>query len=181
MINAHTEAIKVWHQPGSYASSRFPSSEKPPTWVLHPTEHIFCWMHMCPHPLWCWCMGQNINNVYLCFGSWGAQTVHYFEFIWLVEDTFNARFNQQGSSVFIECLWPTIDLVQCLPQAYNNKWYSQAKGTPKGTVIPNNFISVLETINKNIKIYSKHGQNRCICLQVFYYTSGYGRKSPAIT
>jgi hypothetical protein len=20
-------------------------------------------MHMCPHPLWCWCMGQNINNV----------------------------------------------------------------------------------------------------------------------
>jgi hypothetical protein len=43
----------------------------------------------------------------LCFGSWGAQTIHYFEIIWLVEGPFNARFNQHDSSVFIECLWPT--------------------------------------------------------------------------
>jgi hypothetical protein len=45
----------------------------------------------------------------LCFGSWGAQTIHYFEIIWLVEGPFSARFNQHGSSVFIKCLWPTID------------------------------------------------------------------------
>jgi hypothetical protein len=44
----------------------------------------------------------------LCFGSWGAQTIHYFELIWLVESPFNARFNQHDSSIFIECLWPPI-------------------------------------------------------------------------
>jgi hypothetical protein len=67
-----------------------------------------CWTNiLCPHPLWCWCMGQTIKSVHPCFGSWGVQTIHYFEFIWLVEGPFNAKFNQHGSSVFIECLWPT--------------------------------------------------------------------------
>jgi hypothetical protein len=29
----------------------------------------------------------------LCFGSWGAQTIHYFELKSLVEGPFSARFN----------------------------------------------------------------------------------------
>jgi hypothetical protein len=35
------------------------------------------------------------------------KTIHYFELIWLVESPFSATFSQHGSSVFIECLWPT--------------------------------------------------------------------------
>ena len=50
----------------------------------------------------------------LCFGSWDAQTIYYFELIWLVEGPFNARFNQHGLLVFIKCLWPTNDKMLCL-------------------------------------------------------------------
>jgi hypothetical protein len=60
-------------------------SFKSPTWVLHHAELVFyhaelvfCWMPMCLHSLWCWCMGQSTNSVHPFFWVLG------FSNYWLV-------------------------------------------------------------------------------------------------
>jgi hypothetical protein len=100
-------------------------SFKSPTWVLYRAELILCWMPMCPHFVYFWCMGQSVNSVHSLLWVLGFQTTKTLNsFDWLLLHSATTSISILQYTLLEVCHPLLIHQFQNTPSSITLQWFS---------------------------------------------------------